>query len=94
MLSQWHDVQITAFGIDLASKKFTKQGFEGIVSVIPGVFNKDWTKKELDDAFVQKITVQSQKPAFITGEPRFLNGNNIKIIIMNGKYYYIQAKKA
>ena len=94
VLSQWHDVQITAFGIDLASKKFTKQGFEGIVSVIPGVFNKDWTKKELDDAFVQKITVQSQKPAFITGEPRFLNGNNIKIIIMNGKYYYIQAKKA
>ena len=93
-LTQWHEEQIKAFGIDLLNKKVLKQGIEGIVSVIPGVFNKDWTKKELDDAFIQKIADQTKNPAFVAGQPRFLTGTNVRIIIMNGKYYYLPGKKA
>lgn len=92
-LSQWHNEQIEAFGIDLENKKFTKQGIEGIFSVIPGVFNKDWTKKELDDTFIQRITDQTKNPAFVAGQPRVLTGINVTIIIKNGKYYFQQAKK-
>lgn len=93
-LSRWHNDQIDQFGIDLVNKKFSKQGIEAFFSAIPGVFNKDWKKKELDDAFVQKIIDQTREPAYVAGKPRVLPSTHVTIIIMNGKYYLLPSQQA
>jgi hypothetical protein len=88
-LSRWHDVQFDEFGVDLLNKKVNKEGVSAIVSYIPGVFNRDWRKKQLDDEFIEEIKVQTIETAFVAKNPRELSGENVKIVIMEGKVYYM-----
>lgn len=88
-LSHWHEIQIEDFGIDLQNKKVKKEGVPAIISYIPGVFNKDWRKKELDDKFIEVIKEQTKEIAFVPKKPLELTKENVKIIIMDGKVYYI-----
>lgn len=91
-MSQWHEKYVKEFGIDLQNKKVTKKGIEGIISAIPGVINKDFTKKQLSDEFVQSILDQSKTNVYIAENPRVLSDPEITLLIHNGKYYYMASK--
>ncbi|WP_312652598.1 hypothetical protein [Proteiniclasticum sp.] len=88
-LSGWHDIQFEEFGVDLSNKKVNKDGVAGIISYIPGVFNKDWRKKELDDTFIEIVREQTKEVPFVVGQPRKLQRDNVSIYIKGGKYYYM-----
>jgi len=90
-LSSWHNTHIEKFGIDLVNKKINKSGVSAAISYIPGVFNKDWKKKELDDKVIEKISEQTKQEVFIAEQPRVLFKENVRLIIMNGKVYYMYA---
>lgn len=88
-LKAWHQNHFVEFGVDLENKKVDKDGIAGIISYIPGVFKKDWRKRELDELFVNTVMEQTKEIAFIAEQPRSLSQENVVLVIMGGKYYYM-----
>lgn len=53
------------------------------------MFNKDWRKKELDDTVIEVIKEQIKEDAYTDEQPRVLSNENVRLIIMDGKFYYM-----
>lgn len=88
-LAKWHDKQIKYLEIHLDEKKRAKQGIEGFLGGVQGLINNDWRYHKLSNVIIKRIKNQSRTIVRITNRTNDLLNKDKKIIIQNGKYYYL-----
>lgn len=90
LLSSWHEKQLKAHDIHLEKANRKRDGIDGIIHKIPAMFNEEYgyrqLSKEIVDAIAEQMT-DFKKPE-ISIESKLCE-NNVKMIIKNGKVYYL-----
>ncbi len=89
-LVNWHTKQMETYGIDLELNRRLKKGVEGIVSNIPGAFDKRWRFKQLEEELAFCINGQINSRPTEIQKPRNLYEEDVEIIIKDGDYYYLK----
>lgn len=87
-LVKWQTKQIEIHGIDLELNRRSKKGVEGIISSIPGAFDKSWKFKKLEEEIKICINGQLNSTPLEFQKPRNLYEEDVEIIIKDGDYYY------
>lgn len=89
LLVQWHEKITQKLGIDLEGARRKRQGFDGAVHWIPGLFKDDFKFCEISEK--TKVMIEEQtsnyKVASIYEEDPFKK--NVRIISKDGKMYYL-----
>jgi hypothetical protein len=92
VLIEWHDEQVASLGIDIDKNQKRKSGIEGFFAAIPGFVDEKWNYKALKNGLGQKINSQITTNQSMSVKPIDVYDNDIKIIIRDGKYYYLAGE--
>jgi hypothetical protein len=88
-LGDWHHNQVERLKIDLSKERAAKSGIEAIVSAPLGWINEKHNYRALDKTIVHAITLQADQTIGNTEQPRDVYAEDVELIIMDGKYYYL-----
>ncbi len=86
---QWHDRHVKALHIDLEKEHIPKEGFQTIVSVIPGLIDEKFKYNELSQSLVNEISTQAKNIPKSPAKLKQVYDDDVEIIIKDGKYYYL-----
>jgi len=93
LLGEWHDKQVAALKIELDKNRKVKNGFEGIIAAIPALIDDKWKYKELKEGLVSKINSQDSANLKTASNPKAIYGEDVQIIIKDGKYFYLHEEQ-
>jgi len=73
----------------LEKERITKVGLKAIVSAIPSLIDDKFKYNELSQSLVNEISTQIRNIPERPVEPKQIYNDDVKIIIRDGKYYYL-----
>lgn len=89
-LKLWHDNQTKSLGIEIDNHRIKKNGLEGVLGEVQGVFNKDWKYKPLDEKVEKKIISQSDSKKLEVAAPDEVLSKDVEIVAKDGKLFYLK----
>lgn len=95
LLTGWHQTSVNRLGIDTDEIKRKRDGFDGVIHFIPGLFNDDLNFRAINEKTVDMITVQaSVKSIKHPQDTSDLYAEDVQLISKDGKIYYLPMDKA
>lgn len=92
MLSGWHQDSVKRLSIDTENEKRKRDGFDGFIHLLPGLFNSDLKFRAIAKGTATMIAVQtSGHDGEIQQDNSDLYAENVQLISKNGKIYYLPA---
>lgn len=92
-LVKWHNEWGMVLGLDIEKNRKNKDGLEGFVSKIPGIFNDDLNYKGLQEGLKEKILSQTDVDALKHDKEEEILNDDVQIVVLDGKYYYLLSKE-
>lgn len=89
-LTRWHDKTIERLKIDTSEIRRKRDGFDGVVHFLPGLFNDEFNFKLISTATVEMIHTQSEGHA--SSHVRTVSdlySEDVQLIIKDNKMYYL-----
>ncbi len=94
ILADWHNGNVSRLAIDTSENKRKRQGFDGVIHWLPGLFDDTFNYASVADNVVEMIGVQSTE---VNHEARLnkseLYGQDVQLISKNGKIYYLPTEE-
>lgn len=94
ILADWHNGNVTRLAIDTSESKRKRQGFDGVIHWLPGLFDESHNYVSVADGVIEMINVQSTE---VDHEARLskseLYGRDVQLISKNGKIYYLPTEE-
>ena len=94
ILADWHNGNVTRLAIDTSESKRKRQGFDGVIHWIPGLFDESHNYASVADGVIEMINVQSTE---VDHEARLskseLYGRDVQLISKNGKIYSLPTEE-
>ena len=94
ILADWHNGNVTRLAIDTSESKRKRQGFDGVIHWLPGLFDESHNYASVADGVIEMINVQSTEVDY---EARLskseLYGRDVQLISKNGKIYYLPTEE-
>lgn len=94
MLSNWHHGNVEQLGVDILDNKRKRQGFDGVLHWLPGLFDDAHNYTSMEDKITEMIVMQSTELNF---EPRLcrteLYEQDVQLISKNGKIFYMPIEE-
>lgn len=90
MLTEWHEGNIERLKIDMPEQRRKRDGFDGVIHFLPGLFKDELKYKKMDEDTV--IMIDSQSSAAQQAPPKAkaeLYDEDVQIIAKDGNYYYL-----
>jgi len=87
-LIMWHEIQIGDLSICVDNNRIKKDGLPFISAFLNDKY------KELESGMVDKIKSQSQNLLEAASEPKNIYGEELKIVIKSGKFFYLNENIA
>lgn len=92
MLSGWHQDSVKRLSIDTENEKRKRDGFDGFIHLLPGLFNSDLKFRAIAKGTATMIAVQtSGHDGEIQQDNSDLYAEDVQLISKNGKIYYLPA---
>lgn len=92
-LTAWHENVSRRLGIRIDKTQRKREGFDGFIHSIPGLFNHDFNFRKIDHRIVNMITQQTMGHDNINQvDTTELYSKDVQIIAMNGKIYYLPGE--
>jgi len=94
LLTSWHDITTKKLGIETSTARRKRDGFDGVIHLIPGLFNDDLNFRSISDRTVSMIETQAsgygaeRKAAALD-----LFQEDVRLIAKDGKVYYLPRKE-
>lgn len=91
-LTSWHDKTIERLKIDTSEIRRKRDGFDGVIHFLPGLFNDEYNFKSISTATVEMIHTQSEGHASSHARTvSDLYSEDVQLIIKDNKVYYLPA---
>lgn len=89
-LTSWHNKTIERLKIDTTETRRKRDGFDGVVHFLPGLFNDDYNFKSISPVTVEMIQTQAEGCAGShTRQTSDLFSEDVQLIIKDNKVYYL-----
>lgn len=88
-LSNWHQVTAKRLKINPEDGKRKRDGFDGAVHFIPGLFNDEFNFRSIEKSTASMITTQAFGCEAHHQDNTELYDENVQLIAKNGKVYYL-----
>ena len=88
-LNKWHNIQCEKLEIDKEKQRRKRQGIEGALFNVLGIFNDDLRYKEVSEETILKIEHQSVFEEIIKAEHDDLFKEDVELVMKNEKMYYL-----
>lgn len=94
-LTAWHQASIKRLGIDTNKIRRRRDGFDGVIHFLPGLFNDELNFRAIDEKTVDMITAQaSAKSIEYPKDNSELYAEDVQLISKDGKIFYLPIDKA
>lgn len=94
-LSAWHNEMIRKFGIEIEEKRRRRDGFDGMIHSVFGMFKDDLKFRPIEKKTAAMIAEQaSGHLAMSARNTSELYSKDVQIISQNGKLYYLPGTEA
>lgn len=93
-LSNWHRDMSKRLNISLEDGKRKRDGFDGIVHFIPGLFNDKLNFRSIEKSTARMIVTQTSGYEVHHQDTTDLYAEDVQIIAKDGKVYYLPESKA
>lgn len=90
LLTSWHDNTVKKLGIETATARRKRDGFDGVLHWLPGLFNDDLNFRSISDRTVAMI--ETQTSGYSTERKTTtvdLFQEDVRLIAKDGKMYYL-----
>lgn len=92
-LASWHKETAERLEIDAAETRRKRDGLDGALHFIPGLFNDDFNFRTISQSTVQLIQAQSDVSATTYEQSTSdLYSEDVQLIVKDGKLYYLPTK--
>lgn len=89
-LTRWHDKTIERLKIDMSEIRRKRDGFDGVIHFLPGLFNDEYNFKSISTATVEMIHTQLEGHASSHARTvSDLYSEDVQLIIKDNKVYYL-----
>ena len=89
-LTDWHDKTIERLKIDMSEIRRKRDGFDGVIHFLPGLFNDEYNFKSISTATVEMIHTQLEGHASSHARTvSDLYSEDVQLIIKDNKVYYL-----
>lgn len=89
-LTDWHDKTIERLKIDMSETRRKRDGFDGVIHFLPGLFNDEFNFKSISTATVEMIHTQSEgHVSSHTREISDLYSKDVQLIVKDNEVYYL-----
>lgn len=89
-LTDWHDKTIERLKIDISETRRKRDGFDGVIHFLPGLFNDEYNFKSISTATVEMIHTQLEGHASSHARTvSDLYSEDVQLIINGNKVYYL-----
>ena len=89
-LTRWHDKTIERLKIDTSEIRRKRDGFDGVVHFLPGLFNDEFNFKSISTATVEMIHIQSEgHVSSHTRKASDLYSEDVQLIVKDNEVYYL-----
>lgn len=94
MLAGWHRDSVKRLCINTKNEKRKRDGFDGFVHLLPGLFNNDLNFRAMKKDTVAMIASQTLNSDEITQKDNSdLYAEDVQLISKDGKIYYLPQNK-
>lgn len=87
-LTEWHKKTAERLQIDVSAERRKRDGFDGVVHSIPGVFKENLNFRPIEKSTAKIIKMQSASNTY-EYDLSDLYADDVRIISKNGKIYYL-----
>ncbi len=89
-LTGWHNTSTKRLGIDTSEIRRKRDGFDGVIHSLPGLFNDDFNFRPINKGIAKMITAQTSGHGDIHfPDEAELYGADVQLIVKGGKVYYL-----
>ncbi len=89
-LTEWHQTNTRRMKIDTSENRRKRDGFDGVIHFIPGLFNDDLNFKAIEKNTAKMIETQSEENCQIDRQDMSaLYEEDVHLIFKEGKIYYL-----
>lgn len=88
-LTAWHEMTTKRLGIETSSARRKRNGFDGVLHWLPGLFNDDLNFRSISDNTVSMIELQAAGFSMERKETVDLFREDVQLIAKDGKLYYL-----
>lgn len=93
-LSNWHQDTAKRLNIRPEDGKRKRDGFDGVIHFIPGLFNDDLNLRSIEKSTARMITTQASGHEAHHQDTIDLYAEDVQLIAKDGKVYYLPESKA
>ena len=93
LLTAWHDDTTKRLGIEVSSARRKRDGFDGVVHWLLGLFNDDYRFRSIADETVSMIEAQTAGYSRERNVAVDLFKEDVKLIFNGGKVYYLPEEE-
>lgn len=90
-LTEWHETTAKRLGIDMFNVRRKRDGFDGVVHFLPGLFNDNQKFKSIKESTAKMITTQSASDVY-TYDTSDLYAKDVQLISKGDKLYYLPTE--
>ncbi len=95
MIAGWHQDSVKRLSIDTENEKRKREGFDGFIHLLPGLFNNDLNFRPMAKGTATMIATQtSGHEEAIQQDNSDLYAEDVQLISKDGKIYYLPQSKA
>lgn len=92
-LISWHEKTLERLKIDTAETRRKRDGLDGVVHFLPGLFNDRYNFKDISGETAEMIRMQLKGHADLHVQPTSeLYSEDVQLIIKNGEVYYLPGE--
>lgn len=88
-LSNWHQDTAKRLNISPEDGRRKRDGFDGVIHFIPGLFNDELNFRSIEKSTVSMITTQASGHEAHNQDTTDLYGEDVQLIAKDGKVYYL-----
>lgn len=93
-LTEWHNAVVKQLKIDVYGARRKRDGLDGAIHFIPGLFNEDYSFRAIEKKTAKMITTQSESnPEIQNYDTSDLYSEDVQLISKGGKVYYLPTEK-
>lgn len=92
MLTSWHKDTTKRLGIETTSARRKRDGFDGVIHWLPGLFNEDYNFRSISAITVSMIKTQTSGYSTEQKENADLFKEDVQLIVKDGKVYYLPSE--
>lgn len=94
-LTGWHQATTQRLGIDTSEIRRKRDGFDGVIYFLPGMFNDDLNFRAIEKSTAKIIKIQSDGSSYAhVYDTSDLYAEDVQLISKGGKVYYLPAENS